>query len=186
MASTTRTPTTLDRMTMSWLGDLVMSLFTAAGYLLWWAALFPAISLPIVASLALGITHGPRAGVVCAVVCSVGYTGWAWLDARSFRSWVTEPVRRRWLTWSRYTRAWEIDLHPAQAERHPGRTHPHPDPAHRDDRENQRCVGGADRHRPIGGRLAQTVRCAGRRLARRPNHDRRHRARRTQDHVDAW
>lgn len=90
-----------------WLGDLVMSLFTATGYLLWWAVLFPAISLPIVASLALGITHGPRAGLVFAVMCSVGYAGWAWLDPGSFRSWVTEPVRRRWLTWSRYTRTWE-------------------------------------------------------------------------------
>ena len=90
-----------------WLGDLVMSLFTAAGYLLWWAVLFPAISLPIIASLALGITHGPRGGIVCAIVFCAGYAGWAWLDPRSFRSWVTEPVRRRWLTWSRYTRAWE-------------------------------------------------------------------------------
>ena len=90
-----------------WLGDLVMSLFTAAGYLLWWAVLFPAIRLPIIASLALGITHGPRGGIVCAIVFCAGYAGWAWLDPRSFRSWVTEPVRRRWLTWSRYTRAWE-------------------------------------------------------------------------------
>lgn len=90
-----------------WFGDLVMSLFTAAGYLLWWAVLFPAISIPIIASLALGITHGPRAGLVCAVALSVGYAGWSWLDAGSFRAWVTEPVRRRWLTWSRYTRAWE-------------------------------------------------------------------------------
>ncbi|MCA2261250.1 cell division protein FtsK, partial [Mycobacterium avium] len=63
-----------------WFGDLVMSLFTAAGYLLWWAALFPAISLPIIASLALGITHGPRAGLVCALAPSVAYAGWAWLD----------------------------------------------------------------------------------------------------------
>ncbi|MDM3946651.1 FtsK/SpoIIIE domain-containing protein [Mycobacteroides abscessus] len=90
-----------------WFGDLVMSLFTAAGYLLWWAALFPAISLPIIASLALGITHGPRAGLVCALAPSVAYAGWAWLDRGSFRGWVTEPVRRRWLTWSRYTRSWE-------------------------------------------------------------------------------
>ncbi|CPV46410.1 FtsK/SpoIIIE domain-containing protein [Mycobacteroides abscessus] len=90
-----------------WLGDLVMSLFTAVGYLLWWAVLFPAISLPIIASLTLGITHGPRAGVIAAIAFGAGYAGWAWLEPRSFRSWVTEPVRRRWLTWSRYTRTWE-------------------------------------------------------------------------------
>jgi S-DNA-T family DNA segregation ATPase FtsK/SpoIIIE len=40
-------------------------------------------------------------------VLSVAYVVWAWVDAGSFRGWVTEPVRRRWLTWSRYTRTWE-------------------------------------------------------------------------------
>lgn len=90
-----------------WLGDLVMSLFTAAGYLLWWAVLFPAISIPIGASLTVGFTHGPQPGVITAIAFSVAYAGWAWLDAYSFRRWVTEPVRRRWLTWSRYTRSWE-------------------------------------------------------------------------------
>ena len=107
MASNTKNTNNTGSNDDDWLGDLVMSLFTAAGYLLWWAVLFPAISLPIIASLALGITHGPRAGLVCAVVCSVAYAGWAWLDPVWFRAWVTEPVRRRWLTWSRYTRAWE-------------------------------------------------------------------------------
>lgn len=90
-----------------WFGDLVMSLFTAAGYLLWWAVLFPAISLPIIASLTLGAMHGPRAGLVAAIILGAAYVVWAWLDPSSFRSWVTEPVRRRWLTWSRYTRTWE-------------------------------------------------------------------------------
>ncbi|WP_105366952.1 FtsK/SpoIIIE domain-containing protein [Mycolicibacterium porcinum] len=90
-----------------WFGDLVISLLTAAGYLLWWAVLFPAISVPIIASLTLGITHGPRAGIVGAIAFGAGYMGWAWLDPGSFCSWVTEPVRRRWLTWSRYTRTWE-------------------------------------------------------------------------------
>ncbi|WP_193046847.1 FtsK/SpoIIIE domain-containing protein [Mycolicibacterium baixiangningiae] len=90
-----------------WFGVLVMSLFTAAGNLLWWAVLFPAISIPIIASIVLGVIHGPRVGVIIAIALSVGYLGWAWLDAASFRGWVTEPIRRRWLTWSRYTRAWE-------------------------------------------------------------------------------
>ncbi|ASL07121.1 cell division protein FtsK [Mycobacterium intracellulare subsp. chimaera] len=90
-----------------WFEELVMSLFTAAGYVLWWAVLFPAISLPIIASLVLAISHGPRVGLICAIVCSAAYAVWAWLQPGSFRAWVTEPVRRRWLTWSRYTRTWE-------------------------------------------------------------------------------
>lgn len=61
MASNNKNTNNTEQNNDDWLCDLVMSLFTAAGYLLWWAVLFPAISLPIVASLALGITHGPRA-----------------------------------------------------------------------------------------------------------------------------
>lgn len=107
MASNSKNTNNTQSDSDDWLGDLVMSLFTAAGYLLWWAVLFPAISIPIIVSLALGVMHGSRAGLVAAIVFGVGYVGWAWLEPRSFRGWVTEPVRRRWLTWSRYTRAWE-------------------------------------------------------------------------------
>jgi DNA segregation ATPase FtsK/SpoIIIE, S-DNA-T family len=90
-----------------WFEDFILSLLKATGYLLWWAALFPAISIPIIASLAIAIVHGPRPGVGTAVILSAAYVGWACLDPHSFRMWVTEPVRRRWLTWTRYTRSWE-------------------------------------------------------------------------------
>ena len=46
-----------------WITDLILSLFKAAGYLLWWAVLFRAISIPIIASVAIVITHGPRPGL---------------------------------------------------------------------------------------------------------------------------
>ncbi|MCV7195762.1 FtsK/SpoIIIE domain-containing protein [Mycobacterium angelicum] len=90
-----------------WFEDLMLSLAKAAGYLLWWSILFPALSIPVVASLAIAITHGLCPGLITAIACGAAYTGWAWLDARSFRAWVSEPVRHRWLTWSRYTRTWE-------------------------------------------------------------------------------
>ena len=89
-----------------WITDLILSLFKAAGYLLWWAVLFPAISIPIIAGLAIVITHGPRSGPIIGIGLAAAYAGWAWLDHRSFHAWVTEPVRRRWLTWWRYTRSW--------------------------------------------------------------------------------
>jgi S-DNA-T family DNA segregation ATPase FtsK/SpoIIIE len=44
-----------------------MSLFTTAGCPLWWAVLFPAISIPIIASLTLGISYGPRTGLVASI-----------------------------------------------------------------------------------------------------------------------
>lgn len=90
-----------------WFEDLILSLAKAMGYLLWWSILFPAISIPIIASLAVAITHGPRPGLITAVAFGAAYVGWAWLDPRSFHAWATEPVRHRWLTWSRYTRTWE-------------------------------------------------------------------------------
>jgi DNA segregation ATPase FtsK/SpoIIIE, S-DNA-T family len=91
----------------AWFEDLILALFKAAGYLLWWAILFPAISIPIIACLAIGITHGPCPGLISVMVASGGYVGWAQLDPQSFRAWVIEPVRHRWLTWWRYTRTWE-------------------------------------------------------------------------------
>ncbi|BCO89005.1 MULTISPECIES: FtsK/SpoIIIE domain-containing protein [Mycobacterium avium complex (MAC)] len=90
-----------------WFEDLILSLVKATGYLLWWSILFPTLSIPIIASLAVAITHGPRAGLITAIAFGAAYAGWAWLDPRSFQGWVTEPVRHRWLTWSRYTRTWE-------------------------------------------------------------------------------
>lgn len=90
-----------------WFEDLILSLAKAMGYLLWWSILFPAISIPLIASLAAAITGGPHPGMITAIVFGAAYAGWAWFDPRSFHAWVTEPMRHRWLTWSRYTRTWE-------------------------------------------------------------------------------
>jgi DNA segregation ATPase FtsK/SpoIIIE, S-DNA-T family len=90
-----------------WLEDVVMSLFKAAGYVLWWAILFPAISIPVIACIAVAVSHGARVGLITAIVVGAGYAVWAWLDHQSFHAWVTGPVRSRWLTWWRYTRHWE-------------------------------------------------------------------------------
>ncbi|AMU28786.1 DNA segregation ATPase FtsK [Mycobacteroides abscessus] len=106
MASNNKSTNNTQSNNDDWIEDLIVSLFKAVGYLLWWAILFPAISIPIVACIAVAITHGVRPGLITAVVVSFGYMAWAWLDRRSFHAWVTEPVRRRWLTWWRYTRNW--------------------------------------------------------------------------------
>lgn len=90
-----------------WIGELIWTLVKAAGHLLWWAILFPAISVPIIACTAVGIASGGKAAVISGVVISAAYMAWACLDATSFEAWVIGPVRRRWLTWWRYTRSWE-------------------------------------------------------------------------------
>lgn len=46
-----------------WITDLILALFKALGYLLWWAVLFPAVSIPIIASVGIAITVTSR-GVV--------------------------------------------------------------------------------------------------------------------------
>jgi len=79
----------------------------AAGHLLWWAMLFPAISVPIIISGVAGIRFGVRAGMVTSIALVVAYGVWAWLDERSFEAWIVAPVRRRWLIWWRYSRCWE-------------------------------------------------------------------------------
>ncbi|HUO41147.1 MAG TPA: cell division protein FtsK, partial [Mycobacterium sp.] len=90
-----------------WIGELIWSLVKAAGHLLWWAMLFPAISVPIIISAVVGIRFGVRAGMVTSIAVIVTYGLWAWFDQKSFESWVVEPVRRRWLIWWRYSRCWE-------------------------------------------------------------------------------
>jgi hypothetical protein len=90
-----------------WIGDLIWSLVKAAGQLLWWAMLFPAISVPILISVFVVIRFDLRAGMVTTFVVTLAYGLWAWFDQKSFESWAVQPVRRRWLMWWRYSRCWE-------------------------------------------------------------------------------
>lgn len=60
MASNNKSTNNTQSNNDDWIEDLIVSLFKAVGYLLWWAILFPAISIPIVACIAVAITHGVR------------------------------------------------------------------------------------------------------------------------------
>lgn len=90
-----------------WIGELIWSLIKAAGYLLWWAVLFPALSIPAVLAIWVAVAHGARAGLLTAALAVAAYIGWAVLEPSSFTAWVTEPVRHRFLSWWRYHRTWE-------------------------------------------------------------------------------
>lgn len=89
-----------------WIGELIWSLTKAAGQLLWWAILFPTLSIPAVLTIWVAIGHGARAGLLTAALAVAAYTGWAVPEPSSFTVWVTDPVRQRWLTWWRYGRNW--------------------------------------------------------------------------------
>lgn len=90
-----------------WIGELIWAVVKAAGQLLWWAILFPTLSIPIIVSMWFALAHGPRAGLLTAVLSVAAYIGWAVLEPSSFTAWVTVPVRQRWLSWWRYRRNWE-------------------------------------------------------------------------------
>lgn len=85
---------------------VLVGLAKATGYLLWWAVLFPAISIPVVIALVVAFKYGINAGFLSFIGFGCAYGLWAFLDEDSFDAWVTEPVRRRFLTWWRYTRTW--------------------------------------------------------------------------------
>jgi hypothetical protein len=90
-----------------WIGELIWTLIKATGHLLWWAVMFPTISVPIIACAVVGIARSGKTALISGTVISAAYAAWAWVDATSFHAWVVAPVRRRWLTWWRYTRSWE-------------------------------------------------------------------------------
>ena len=89
-----------------WIAELIWALVKAAGQLLWWAVLFPALSIPAVLAIWIAIAHGPRAGLLTAALAVAAYTGWAVVQPSSFTAWVSAPVRQRWLAWWRYHRNW--------------------------------------------------------------------------------
>ncbi|BBX64825.1 hypothetical protein MSAS_39990 [Mycobacterium saskatchewanense] len=90
-----------------WIGELIVGLLKAAGYLLWWAILFPSLSIPTVVAIWVGFSHGARAGVLTAVVEAVAYLGWWVCQPASFTRWVSAPLRQRFWAWWRYHRNWE-------------------------------------------------------------------------------
>jgi S-DNA-T family DNA segregation ATPase FtsK/SpoIIIE len=79
----------------------------AVGCLLWLAILFPAVSIPAFVALGMTLCYGIVAGMLTAVTFAAGYGTWAALGARSFETWIAQPVRQRFLVWWRYTRSWE-------------------------------------------------------------------------------
>ncbi|MEB3070517.1 FtsK/SpoIIIE domain-containing protein [[Mycobacterium] vasticus] len=90
-----------------WIGELIWAGVKATGQLLWWAMLFPVISIPSAAAIWIGLNHGPRSGLAIVVVVFAAYACWAMLEPSSFTAWVSDPLRHRWLAWWRYHRTWE-------------------------------------------------------------------------------
>ncbi|MGW5923842.1 hypothetical protein ACWFPY_33030 [Nocardia fluminea] len=108
MNTTTTTTTTHDPA-----GEVLDAVLTAAGRLLlsmftlaWWAILFPMISVPAGLSVAAGWFLGWLFGIGVAGVAVAGMVLWRVLSPQTFERWLTDRIRSRFLTWSRYRRRW--------------------------------------------------------------------------------
>lgn len=89
------------------LGELLMKLCAGLLLLVWWAILFPILSIPIAAAVALGWWQGwPYGAAVGAVTVAWWVVFWACLPAVWHR-WVWGRMRSRYLTWTRYKRRWK-------------------------------------------------------------------------------
>ncbi|MBF6212241.1 hypothetical protein IU433_17505 [Nocardia puris] len=84
------------------LGWLVLTVFAGV----WWALLFPMISIPIAATVAAVLTLGWPAGLLTAALGLAAHGTWIALSPDSFRRFVTVRARVRFLRWYRYRRRW--------------------------------------------------------------------------------
>ncbi|MFJ1457390.1 cell division protein FtsK [Nocardia sp. N2S4-5] len=73
----------------------------------WWAILYPMLSLPVVAAVAVGWWLGWPAGVAVAVASLVGWLLWWRLFPRSWERWVWGRIRQQFLSYHRYRRRWK-------------------------------------------------------------------------------
>ena len=90
-----------------WLGDLLVSVLTGIGHLLWWALRFPLLGGPIAIAVGIGVWQGLHAGFMTALGFLVAYTLWMVFDEPGFDRWMINPPRRYYQRWSRYLRRWD-------------------------------------------------------------------------------
>ena len=85
---------------------ILVALAKGVGVLLWWSVLFPMFSIPVIASVWVGVRCGPVVGVVLVVVSGLALVAWSEIWPASFQQWVTQRMRTRWRTWWVYRHRW--------------------------------------------------------------------------------
>ncbi|MEV6274457.1 hypothetical protein [Nocardia sp. NPDC051832] len=90
--------------------ELLWQLGKGVGLLVWWAVLFPMISLPVAGAVAAGWFHGEVWVFVVVGVSIAGMVLWRLWSPQTFERWLTGRIRFRALRWWRYTRRWDTLL----------------------------------------------------------------------------
>jgi S-DNA-T family DNA segregation ATPase FtsK/SpoIIIE len=85
---------------------IVVALGKAVVALVWLSALFPMISIPIIASAWIGICYGPVFGLLAAVWSGLVLTAWFLLSPGTFQQWVILRLWTQWRTWWVYRGRW--------------------------------------------------------------------------------
>ncbi|WP_280251559.1 FtsK/SpoIIIE domain-containing protein [Nocardia abscessus] len=87
--------------------DALIALAYGLVLCVWWAVLFPMLSLPVVVSVGLGVWLGWPFGAVAGVVSVAGWGLWWWRWPVSFRRRVSGRIAARFRKWARYTQRWK-------------------------------------------------------------------------------
>ncbi|APE33471.1 hypothetical protein BOX37_05230 [Nocardia mangyaensis] len=112
MNTTTTTTATTDPVTEVFDGLLTFAgrILAGAAVLVWWAVLFPMISVPLGLAVAAGWWLGWPFGVGVAGVSVAGMVLWRVSSPQTFERVITGRARTRFLTWFRYRRRWTTIL----------------------------------------------------------------------------
>ena len=103
---TITTTTDFADVVMDAIGRAMIAVVVAGFRLIWWAVLFPMVSVPAGLSVAVGWFHGWPLGIGVAGVAVAGMVLWRVSSPQTFERWLTGRIRSRWLTWVRYSRRW--------------------------------------------------------------------------------
>jgi S-DNA-T family DNA segregation ATPase FtsK/SpoIIIE len=90
-----------------WLGEILITVISGIGKLLWWGIRFPLLGAPASVALGMAVWQGMNAGFLTVLGFVALYTLWMVLDEDSFQRWVIDPPYQYFLRWSRYLSRWE-------------------------------------------------------------------------------
>ncbi|WP_216911310.1 hypothetical protein [Nocardia noduli] len=85
---------------------IIWVLVKAAALLVWWALLFPMLSIPLAAAVTAWLLFGWSTATIVGLVGLVLLVGWRIGSPATFTRWVTDRARTRFLAWLRYRRRW--------------------------------------------------------------------------------